>query len=201
MLSSSALIPVLYYFWFQFGTDAVLLNYERCQITNDEIIIGENRANIGQGVVSYSGSGSKTLLLPSPVQSSLETTITDCDVEWNLIGHTNVVLKGRDIQPGCHIDVPGSDQSDATLFIDLEMDRACTTGFTVEVDEDNIIIDGNSVITFGTPFKGIDIAMSPCDDTVIIKKTRQDADVISIETGNGNGEIICYDFYRQDTYI
>ena len=139
-------------------------------------------------MVSFSGSATKTLQLPSPLQSSLETIVRDCDVSWDLIGHTNVVIKGREIRSGCHINVPGSDQSAASLFIDLELDTPCTTGFKVELDEDEIIINDISVITFGAPFAGIDIAMSQCDDRVIIKNTRQDADSISIETGYGNGK-------------
>ena len=90
----------------------------------------------------------------------------------------------------CLIDVPGTNQADATLFVDFEIEKSCTSGYTVELDEDKLIIgDGGAEVHFGSPFKNIEFSMSPCDDILKITKTRDSADSISIESGNGNGEL------------
>ena len=167
------------------------MNYEHCQISNDEIYIGEYRAIIGLSVVSYSGSVQKSIKLPSPISDSLQTTIQDCNVAWSFTGHTNLVIMGREIMDGCHISVPGTNQADATLFVDFEIEKSCTSGYTVELNEDRLIIggEGGAEVHFGSPFKNIDFSMSPCDDILKIAKTRDSADSISIESGSGNGKL------------
>ena len=175
------------------SSTGVVLDFTRCRIETDEIFVGQSKANIGKGVVSYSGGGKKVIKLPSPIQDSLETTIQDCNnMEWKLDGHTNLVIKGRNIGQNCQVkvnvdNVNGTSQSDANLLVDFELDQSCEKRYSVELKKDRILID-DSYIEFGKSFKNIQLLMSPCDDIVKVTSTLENTESVSIISGGGNGK-------------
>ena len=64
------------------GTQDILINYERCQISSGSFEIGLTQA-IGVGVTTYSSSlNTGTVILPSPIQDTLTTVVRDCNAEW-----------------------------------------------------------------------------------------------------------------------
>ena len=128
------------------------------------------------------------MTLPFPPQVFLTTYISDCNSLWALSGHTNIEIKGREIQSGCSILAPGIDTDDALLTVDFYLSsEPCTDGYSVEVDENTVVI-GGATITFGRPFRDILLVGSPCDDIFHIKKTYSDTSSIQIIGGLGNGK-------------
>ena len=166
------------------------MDYERCNIENDDIYLGKKSANFGSAVVDYFGSRQQNMKvqLPFPVQDYLTTYVTSCDSVWEVVGHTNIEVNGREISPDCVINVPGTASADATLVVDFGIDLDCSNGYNVTLDEGVLIVQG-ARIEFGTPFKIIDLIMSPCDDIVHIKKTYDDTIDVFITGGGGNDKI------------
>ena len=167
------------------------MDYERCNIENDEIYLGKISANFGIAVVDYFGSRQQKMKvqLPVPVQDYLTTYVTSCDSVWEIVGHTNIEVKGREISSDCDINVPGTTSVDATLVVDFGIDlENCSNGYSVTLDEGVLIVQG-ARIEFGRPFKIIDLIMSPCDDIVHIKKTYDDTIDVFITGGGGNDKI------------
>lgn len=166
------------------------LNYERCEIANDIIYLGQHLANIGLAVASYSRDRPKTLTLPTPPQEFLTTFITDCNSFWLINDYTNIEILGNKILPECHVKVKGLDTVDALLTVDFSIDdTTCTEGgYSVELDKGTMVINDSAMIEFGEAFKNIIIIMSPCKDVVRIKETYSDTLSVLIKGGAGNGK-------------
>ena len=105
------------------GTQDILINYERCQISSGSFEIGLTQA-IGVGVTTYSSSlNTGTVILPSPIQDVLTTgmclfyicskirddnsigtnnnakpneVVRDCDAQWTLDGFTSILIYGNE---------------------------------------------------------------------------------------------------------
>lgn len=171
-----------------------MLNYERCRISNSDstITIGGDQV-IGAGVTSFSSSSlnDAEMILPSPIQDSLTTIIgSECNTRWNLKGHTNLLIKGNEIKPGCDITANGNN-TDSILTVDFGLETStCTEGFTLEVYDGTMDINGATLV-YGTVFKNIIIKMSRCDDVVRIKQTYDytNNSLIDIFTGGGDDMI------------
>jgi hypothetical protein len=63
--------------------------------------------------------------------------------------------------------------ANAILTIDFG-EESCTSGHTVTLNKNKVVINGNEIMTFGTPFKDIIFAMSNCNDQVKMTKTYSD---------------------------
>lgn len=101
-----------------------------------------------------------------------------------LDGYTNILVYGNEVRSNCKIIAQGTSQADAVITVDFGS-GACT-GNKVTLDEGIITIDGNEVVSFGSPFKDIIFIMSSCDDQVFISKTYSDASSIEINGADGN---------------
>ena len=173
-----------------------MLNYERCRVTNsgESIITIEGEQVVGMGVTSYRSStlNSAKMIFPTPIQDALTTIIgSECDTRWELVGHTNMEIRGDQIKPGCDIAALGN-QTDSILTVDFGLETIgenCAQGYEIEVDEGQMVING-ATLTYGSPFKDIILIMSACNDIVHIKKTFKDSSLIDINTGGGNDTII-----------
>ena len=105
-----------------------------------------------------------------------------------LVGYSNILVYGDEVQSGCKIIADGTNEGDVILTVDFSQ-GPCTSGYAVSLNEGNIIISGNEIVSFGTPFKDIMFIMSNCNDEVIIAKTF--TDVTSVEVlGNGGDDNI-----------
>jgi hypothetical protein len=166
-----------------------LINYERCQISSGTFEIGYTQA-IGVGVTKYSSNlASATVILPSPNQDVLTTVVRDCNAVWTLSGYTNILVYGNEVRSGCNIIADGTtDGTSAILTIDFGQE-SCSSGHTVILNENKVIINGNEIVTIGTPFKDIILAMSNCNDQVTIAKTYSDTSSIEIITRDGDDRI------------
>jgi hypothetical protein len=171
------------------GTTSILINYERCQISSGTFEIGYTRA-MGVGVTKYSSNlALATVILPSPNQDVLTTVVRDCNAVWKLNGYTNVLVYGSEVKSGCKIIADGtSDGANAILTIDFGQE-SCSNGHTVSLNQNKIVINGNEIVIFGTPFKDIFFAMSNCNDQVTISKTYSDTSSIEIIGYDGDDRI------------
>ena len=154
------------------------------------IYLGQNVANFGNALVTYDGNSNQNVILqmPVPIQDYLNVVVTSCNSIWDIDGHTNIEVMGREIRSGCTIDVQGTAISDADLVVNFEIDRLCQNGYTVTLEE-GVLRIGSATITFGTPFKIIELIMSPCDDNVNIIKTYDDTEEVIIIGGSGSDVI------------
>ena len=152
------------------------------------IYLGQNVANIGNALVEYNGNSNQNLVLqmPVPIQDYLNVVVTSCDSIWDIHGHTNIEVMGREIRSGCTIDVQGTAISDANFVVNFE--GLCQDGYSVTLNEDVLSI-GSATITFGRPFKIIELIMSPCNDIVNIIKTYDDTEEVIIIGGSGSDVI------------
>ena len=66
------------------GTNDILINYERCQISSGILEIGLTQS-IGVGVTTFSSAlQTARVVLPSPIQDTLTTVVRDCNAEWQV---------------------------------------------------------------------------------------------------------------------
>lgn len=175
------------------GTSSILINYERCQISSGTFEIGLTQA-IGVGVTTYSANlASATVKLPSPNQDVLTTVVRNCNAVWTLQGYTNILIWGSEVRSGCRIIADGtSDGANAILTVDFGQ-GSCSSGHTVALNKNQVVINGNPIVTFGTPYKDIILAMSNCNDQVTITKTYSDTSSIEIIGYDGNDNIVIGD--------
>lgn len=79
------------------GTQVITINYERCQISSDTFEIGQTQSK-GVGTTIFSSSmQTATVILPSPIQDTLTTVVRDCDAEWILQGHSNILVYASEV--------------------------------------------------------------------------------------------------------
>ena len=165
------------------------MDWRRCEIANSEVYIGRHLAKIGLANVRYEGNHPIKLTTPSPPQEYLTTTITDCDSDWFIHGHTNLEIKGNEILSGCHAQVYGIDTVNATITVDFGIfDSSCSGTYSVELDGEVLTINDSKAIEFGTAFKNFNFIMSPCDDRVHIKRMPTNTSSVLIKGGAGNGK-------------
>jgi hypothetical protein len=170
------------------GSNNIHINYKICEIPSETLTI-EGTKVVGYGIVFIdSVLTESTITLPTPIQDPLTTIVTNSNAEWSLIGHTNLQIHGDLIQPNSKIIANGTSQADALLVVDFTS-GTCTTGYTIELDEDTIFINGLEAVKFGDAFKDIQFIMSACDDNVYIKSTKMDASSIEIIGTSGTNTI------------
>ena len=166
------------------GSNDITFNWSSCKVQSNEIVIG-GKSLVGVGITKYSNLRQASINLPTPPQDFLSTTVDNgCTSKWTLTGSTDLTIKGREAKLGCLVNAPG-DISDAVLTIDFDLEKSCSSGFEVVVDEDEISIGSRNsmaipVVVFGHKFRDIVIIMSPCDDLVKIRQTYEDAAYIEI---------------------
>ena len=168
------------------GSDIIKFNWERCLVQSGEIVIGGKKL-VGVGITNYSNLKQASIILPTPPQDFLLTTVgNDCTSAWELTGSTDLKIKGREAKIGCFVDAPGNLADGAVLTIDFDLDLgSCGSGYFVVIDENEVYIGTRGsmsylVVQFGQKFRDIVIIMSPCDDFVQIKKTYDDSSYVEI---------------------
>ena len=165
-----------------------MLDYEQCQISNDELVIGGN-ATVGYGLVEYTSLlDTARVFLPSPQDTMLTTIGGSCDSEWEIVGHTDSIIQANEIAAGCKVEAHGLDETNAVLTIDFGLEEPCTRGYKIELEESNIKIDDRDVVTFGRPFKDILFIMSNCSDFIHIAHTFNDTSSLEILGGGKKRE-------------
>ena len=107
-------------------------------------------------------------------------------------GHSNILIYGSDIQPGCKVIATGSSAADAILTLDFGQ-GSCTSGKSVTLNEGSIFIGDDEVVSFGRPYKDIIFMMSNCNDEIIIAKTYSDASSVEVLGYNGDDIIVIGD--------
>ena len=105
-----------------------------------------------------------------------------------LDGHTNILIYGSEVLSGCKINAAGKDESDAIITVDFGQ-GTCTSGHSITLNEGSIEIDGNEIVSFGSPFKDIAFMMSNCNDQVYITKTYSDLSSVEVIGYDGNDSI------------
>lgn len=170
------------------GSTEILIDYERCQISSNTFTISLNQT-VGVGVTTFDTNlVAATAIMPSPIQDVLMTVVKECNAQWTIKGHTNMLIYGSEVQSGCKIIADGTDIANTTLTIDFGQ-GSCSGGHLISLNEGSIFIGDQEVVQFGSPFKDIIFVMSDCNDEVSILKTYSDA--LSIEVlGNGGNDII-----------
>lgn len=177
--------------------DAVILNYQNCQISNSEITVGGSQITVGpESVIAYTDApGNIKLVLPVPNQDFLTLYAgNNCSTGVTLDGHSNLYIHANELKEGCNIDAPGSNMP-AILTVDFNFERnaTCGDGNTLTLKEGTISImthDGIPItITYGEPYENIIIRMSECDDVVVVERTFFSCKSIEILGGGGSDHI------------
>ena len=167
------------------GSTEIIINYERCQISSGTFVISQNRT-VGVGVTTYSTNlVAATAIMPSPIQDVLMTVVKDCDAQWTIEGHTNLLIYGSEVRSGCKIIAEGTDIANATIRVDFGQ-GSCSGGHSISLNEGSISIDDREVVQFGSPFKDITLTMTDCDDLVSVVKTYPDTSSIEVIGNNGH---------------
>jgi hypothetical protein len=142
------------------------------------------------------------LRLPEPEQDFLKTTITgSCDTEWELVGHTSLIVKASEVESNCNIVADGG-ETIANLLIDLTPGElsTCSDGNVVILEATDVnttlvivTVKGQAEITttvqIGNIFRNIEVIMTDCSDTVEILNTVDVEGSISV-SGKGGGDIV-----------
>lgn len=175
-------------------SDDITLTYERCRVQNsgEALITIEGDKVVGMGVTTFNAYSLNTarMIMPSPIQDALTTVIgSGCDTAWELVGHTNLEIRGDQINSGCNIVAQG-EKTDSVLTVDFGLGTVganCIQGYDIEVSAGRMIING-ATLDYGSVFKTINLVMSDCDDTVRVTSTFGDAILVDIAAGGGDGE-------------
>lgn len=109
-----------------------------------------------------------------------------------LVGYTNILVYGNEVQSGCKIIADGTPEADAVITIDFGQGN-CTSGKTVTLNEGSVFVDENEVVTFGARYQTIIFAMTNCNDNVTILKTYTDASSIELLGYDGDDTIVLGD--------
>ena len=113
----------------------------------------------------------------------------------NLVGYSNILVYGSEIQPECKIIAEGTSDADAVITVDFGQ-GSCSSGNSVALSKGSIFIGNHEIISFGESYKDIIFAMSDCDDEVVIAKTYQDASSVEVLAYDGDDRIILGDESR-----
>ncbi|EJK50116.1 hypothetical protein THAOC_30946, partial [Thalassiosira oceanica] len=172
----------------------IVLNYGPCQISNSLLIITRT-AITGVGRTTFSSLASGSVILPSPPQDGLVTTVgNSCDAQWTLTGDTSIEIKGREVNSGCKI-IATSGTRPVDLWIDFDEQKAgCTNDYSVLVQDGLVTLNNGgateATVTFDSSvFKDINIIMSPCNDVINIESTSSAQESISIYGGAGDDNV------------
>ena len=104
-----------------------------------------------------------------------------------LIGHSNILVYGSEVKPGCKIIADGSNE-DAVMTVDFGQ-GSCESGKTASLNEGSIFINGIEIVSFGSVFKDVIFLMTECNDEVSIVKTYTDASSIEVLGYGGDDDI------------
>jgi hypothetical protein len=171
-------------------------------IANDAITIEQKSSTMGIFATEFTAGGSAVLRLPEPEQDFLKTTITGgCDTEWELVGHTSLIVKASEVESNCNIVADGG-ATIANLLIDLtpgelspcsdgnvvilEATDVNTTLVTVTVKRQAEI---TTTVQVGNIFRNIEVIMTDCSDKVEILNTVDVEGSISV-SGKGGDDIV-----------
>ena len=102
-----------------------------------------------------------------------------------LNGHSNILIYGSEIQPGCKIIADGTSEADTVITVDFGQ-GSCTTGQSVALKDGSIFLNKKEVVFFGRAYKDIIFMMSNCDDEVSILQTYSDASSVEVLAYDGN---------------
>ena len=175
-----------------------ILDYSDCPSSPEIITIGDDLVKIG--LANYTLTEKKltkgTIILPStPKIQGLTTRFTDCNHDWTLVGHTNLLVEASEIQSNCIIDAKGK-ELDAEIEVNFNPfdDQSCNpTSVTVDVNEDKngflLNVNGDSTVILGPLFIDATIKGSPCNDNIIVENAPQTAGTIFIDTRGGDDSL------------
>ena len=113
-----------------YGSNKVTLDYRTAGINvigNNRIFIKNKELLAGQFKLRFGSMQDAVMYLPEPEQQPLLTTVGDgCDREWELHGHTNLLVNVDKLGPGCSIVPRGGKATVASLTIDFGYERPAT---------------------------------------------------------------------------
>lgn len=125
----------------------------------------------------------------------------------------------NEIRNGCEIDAMGGDTTTGKAVIDFDT-MECVDGNTITVDSDgdsmlatmkirnprtNEIIE--SELKLAPSYTDLEVKMSKCSDTVIIKSTSPGSGTVSVSLGEGNDKLVIgndetgLDTYTKDVFL
>jgi len=184
--------------------ESFILNYNQCKIDTGEINIRGDIA-VGRGVTLFSNLQSGRVIMPSPVQPLLRTTVgSNCNAEWTLTGSSDITIMGSQLGPQCKIIADGDSDGDSdgdegshleellTITLDFGIDNNCTgNGYDVLVSSGIMTIKNKTtmqqnLVEFDSSFANLVFIMSSCNDTVSILNSYNNAQSIEILTGRGD---------------
>ena len=79
---------------------------------------------VGRGVTLFTPSSitNAEIVMPSPVQDFLETTVgSNCNATWTITGSTDLLIKGRELGKNCKVvvDSKGENLAEGTGILTL----------------------------------------------------------------------------------
>ncbi|CAB9505193.1 Kringle domain [Seminavis robusta] len=172
---------------------------------NAQIALAATSIQAGIANTHFLGISNKVVMeLPFPEIQDLTTTLNDCNNQFDLIGHTNLIINADSIGTACSIKATGG-ENEASVLVDFGVSDSCMDGNSVKVstsgEQTTIEIfrardSFRKTFSFGTAFQIFEFLMSECQDTITIEKTL--ATTISIKVDGRKGDDIISIGHGQD---